>query len=68
MRHEVKLETYMIEQICDSCQEGMMKPTGTALMSNPPQYQHKCDKCGHITSFFVSYPVMEYREISNAEV
>ena len=45
-----EVRTIMVRLMCDKCGEGEMKPTGVALMSHPPQYPHKCDKCGAETT------------------
>lgn len=39
---------------------GEMKPTGECLTSYPPQYPHKCDKCGRNVTFNVCYPELRY--------
>lgn len=46
--------------LCDECQIGQMLPTGVVLTSYPEQYQHKCDKCGHVEVFYKCYPVIDY--------
>lgn len=45
-----------VNYICDSCKTGKMLPTGIALTSMPPLFQHKCDNCGEINSFIHTYP------------
>jgi len=42
-----RVSTSMVRLICEKCEGGEMKPTGICLTSNPPQYPHRCDKCGH---------------------
>ena len=33
-----------------------MRPTGKVLMSNPPQYPHKCVVCGNTENLLRQYP------------
>lgn len=34
---------------CPNCKDGIMRiDDSMVLTSNPPQYQYKCDKCGHV--------------------
>lgn len=46
--------------LCDECQIGQMLPTNMVLTSYPEQYQHVCDKCGHIETYYKRYPYIEY--------
>lgn len=61
IRTEVKV--YRIERPCEieGC-DGMVEScAGTVLMSSPPQYPHKCTKCGteqHILG--ITYPYIEH--------
>lgn len=48
---------------CEACEEGTMKRTGVMLTSNPPQYEHACDKCGTKLNSVVGYPHYSYEEI-----
>jgi len=50
-----------VDYLCDMCNDGYMRYTGTTLTTNPPWYQHKCDKCGHIENMADMYPRIEYR-------
>lgn len=54
----VPLKHYML---CDECRTGQMLPTGIVLTSFPEQYQHQCDKCGHIEVYNKQYPYIEYK-------
>ncbi len=45
MERETKCEVVTVELECDEC-GGTLVFTGTALLSNPPKFPHKCDKCG----------------------
>jgi hypothetical protein len=52
-----RLVSVEIDQSC-TCVIGRMRPTGKALMSNPPIYPHQCDKCGIVVSYPVIYPTI----------
>ena len=59
-----EVRTIMVRLMCDKCGEGEMKPTGVCLTSNPPQYPHKCNKCGaEVTVRGKTYPRAEYEEV-----
>lgn len=34
--------------ICPKCGGGMCKHENIVFCSNPPQYEYKCNKCGHV--------------------
>ena len=57
---EVRVE--MARQICDRCGEGEMVFTGMIFMTDPSENEHKCKRCGFVTTFDVSYPLIEYVE------
>lgn len=51
MEKKIEVKTYQIDYICDTCNEGKMRPTGISFPTNPPQYPHVCDKCGAAQTF-----------------
>lgn len=57
------VHTYEIDESCSVCKSGFMRPTGVALLSNPPLYPHKCinAKCGRTENYPVRYPYIEHR-------
>ncbi len=63
MEKRTEVKTVKVELICESCNKGTMESCdGSVLMSNPPQYPHRCTECGaerHITG--ITYPYMEYK-------
>lgn len=61
-----EVRTFMVRLMCDKCGEGEMKQTGVQLLSNPPQYPHRCDKCGSETTIRggKTYPRIEYEEVT----
>lgn len=55
-----------VDYVCDKCGIGKMRPTGICLDSNPPQYPHECENCGHVINMWnVTYPTTRYEEINN---
>ena len=60
VRRQVK--TYMVDMMCPVCKEGIMRPEGRmVLMTNPPQYPHRCSDCGHVETYHKCYPQIEYK-------
>lgn len=56
-----KMRVVKVEYRCDECEEGNMQSTGLCLTSNPPQYPHVCDNCGHSQTFRKrKYPYVEF--------
>lgn len=49
-------KVFQVLMICDKCGKGEMRQTGTVLMSNPPQYPHKCVVCGNTENLLHRYP------------
>lgn len=60
-RTELKVRIFRIEMMCDKCNEGQMKPTGMVYETYPPQYPHKCDKCGYENTFDEVYPRIDQK-------
>lgn len=40
-----------------------MQPTGIMLTSNPPVWEHKCNKCELRSNLDAKYPYFKYQEI-----
>ena len=51
-----KVESTQVDEKCPKCGQGYMRPTGIVLTSNPPQYPHKCQSCGHEQIYGMQYP------------
>jgi|APSaa5957512576_1039674.scaffolds.fasta_scaffold298337_2 hypothetical protein len=60
-----EIKTYRIHYYCDKCGEGEMLPTGKCLMTNPPQYPHKCNKCNEARGFPDKYPALAFKVIDD---
>lgn len=43
---------------CDFCGQGQVLPVGTVLLSMPPIYPHRCNKCGQPYNFPHRYPTL----------
>lgn len=53
-----------IDYICDTCGKGKMFPHGNAmLMSNPPQFPHKCDNCEATKNLRERYPTFRVERV-----
>ena len=58
-----RVHTVKVDYKCPKCPSGFLRPTGTVLTSNPPQYPHKCynPDCDYGETFVdKSYPHLEY--------
>jgi len=59
-----EVRTFEVHYICDECGKGEMKASGACLMSNPPQFPHRCQECGaEKTMFNKAYPFTTYEKI-----
>ena len=57
MEIEFDTKTTYVEYQCDKCKIGNMVRSGNImLMTDPPQYPHKCDNCGNMENSNISYP------------
>ena len=61
MIEKIKVETYVEKCICDRCNEGEMLPTGNNMyLTEPPKFEHKCNKCDNIEIYQKRYPAINY--------
>jgi DNA-directed RNA polymerase subunit RPC12/RpoP len=61
-------QTYEIKSIgvdykCDFCGDGTMEQTGIFLPTDPPQWQHRCTRCGHHMNMWQKYPNVRFERI-----
>lgn len=56
-----KVTMYQVDQTCQACGNGDMRPAGACLTVNPPLFPHKCNVCGHAETYPVAYPCIDYR-------
>lgn len=64
MEKEFLVKPIGIKYICDTCNEGEMIPTGeNNWLTNPPNFNHKCNKCGKELLLSDKYPIIRYKEI-----
>lgn len=61
----IEVRTYVVRLMCDKCDGGEMLPTGVSLPSNPPQFPHKCNKCGYEGAPCIGrrYPRLEHEDV-----
>ncbi len=59
---EIKIKHFELNQYCDACGEEL-EFTGEVLLSNPPKYVHKCEKCGNTVWLDKKYPCIEERKV-----
>jgi predicted SprT family Zn-dependent metalloprotease len=57
-----EVRSYKVSYICEC--KGEVLPTREMLMSNPPQFPHKCNKCGKEYVFDKKYPYIAYELVS----
>ncbi len=64
---ETEVKTFIVDKICNECGIGKMQQEGDSyLATNPPQYPHKCDHCGHCKNIFSQpYPRIVYKKVEN---
>ena len=57
MSHEIKnVQVQQIDEKCQVCNQGYMRPNGIVQPGNPAQFQHKCTNCNHTQFYGVRYP------------
>lgn len=56
----IPLDVFTVQAMCDGC-GGVMRTSGVAFMSSPPQYPHECIDCGHRETLKRHYPYTDYR-------
>lgn len=63
----IPIQTFKEYLLCDDCSKKMMwdetimKWDGLELLSNPPQYRHRCPKCGKVETKNLVYPRVFYK-------
>lgn len=62
---EKQVLAIQVDRQCESCDGIMQGCEGVVLMSCPPQYPHKCFKCGQVSHYTKQYPYIKY-EHTNA--
>lgn len=62
MQTEYEVITVQVDETCDVCNRGLMRPTGMQLMSNPPWYVHACTNCKRENRYRSTFPRIEYRK------
>jgi len=49
-----------VDYICDTCEKGLMNPTGVMLTSDPPKWPHRCSNCGHEVILDEKFPTIRF--------
>jgi hypothetical protein len=62
MQIETPVTWVQVDQQCDSCNIGRMRPTGVTKMTAPPRYEHRCNHCDAMAAFTKRYPSVEVVE------
>lgn len=62
MRIETPVTQVEVDEICDVCQKGRMRPTGQCFSCYPPVYEHICTDCCARCNFEQTYPHLAYRK------
>lgn len=64
METSKKINIIKIDFICSKCNIGYLRPTGEVLLSLPPKYPHKCNKCDYKETFNLTYPYYKEDELN----
>jgi hypothetical protein len=59
-RIQTPVRPIQVDYQCEKCDDGRMRPTGQTLMSDPPQFPHKCTNCENTITFNEKYPTVRY--------
>ena len=59
-REQMPIRPIQVDYRCDLCNVGFYRPNGINLTSMPPQFPHKCTKCGDEKTFTEKYPAVRY--------
>lgn len=57
----IPVKAYKVKKICPEC-GGEMESIGTASLTSPIAYRHRCRECGYEDSYKHVYPRIEYIE------
>lgn len=60
---KTEVKTYMVNKQCDCGGIFKYDSSGFKLAVYPPQYLHKCNKCGTIEHFNHIYPILEHEPV-----
>lgn len=61
-----KIELHKLVKLCPHCGEGQLVATDAyVILTDPPLYENKCDKCGEIYNLDRRYPSFVYIEVED---
>lgn len=63
---EKALQPREVDCTCGTCGRGRMRPTGAFLASSPPQYPHRCDRCGAEAVYPCRFPYLRWVDMATA--
>lgn len=52
-----------VEYVCDSCNTGVMIPTGLSQLTSPQRWEHRCAHCGVVQTLFQTYPTIRWERL-----
>jgi predicted RNA-binding Zn-ribbon protein involved in translation (DUF1610 family) len=55
-----KVRTVGVDYQCDKCGDGVMEQTGEMLLTDPPKWRHKCNRCGEVANLWQKYPTVRW--------
>lgn len=59
---KIEMTAFKVYAKCDKCEKGNMETTREIVLSHPPKYKHKCNRCGYETYYKEHYPRIIYEK------
>lgn len=66
METKIEVKKFIVDQICDSCKDGRMRPHGMFLIGPPTLFPHRCNKCNWESAYMKEYPYEEIQMVSES--
>jgi len=60
-----EVKPVLVEYFCDKAECGgevLLDQNSAVLTSHPPQYTHRCERCGEVYRFTKAYPIIDYKK------
>ena len=62
---QVPVQSFIEKKLCQMCTDGQVESTeDPMLLSDPPQFVHRCNSCGNEQYFRDKWPKIVYKEIT----
>jgi len=58
----IPVTTIQVDKAC-TCTTGRMRYNGLALLTDPPQFPHKCNSCGKEENYLNVYPHLVHEPV-----